>query len=124
MDVLHPGFAVYYLLGGKQCSLLAAPLIRHRIRNSPERAAAFFPAIRAGRHPVNPVLPAFDNLRVSQRWESFQPKARRFRLAMPELPRLDDLVGLAPHPGHDANRVLYRNIRDRRACQRHEKANG
>ena len=51
-------------------------------------------------------LPALHNIRGAQRREVLKPEACRFGLTVPELPRLNDLVGFANVATNDADWVL------------------
>lgn len=51
-------------------------------------------------------LPAGYDVRRSQRRQVLQPEARRLRLAVTELPRLDDLLRFADEARGNGNRVL------------------
>jgi len=50
-------------------------------------------------------------------WQAFQPQAGCLCFAMPELPRLNDLVGLADVCADYADRVFQGDERDRRVEQ-------
>ena len=86
-------------LVGKQAELVCkrrkgfgTPLLAHGIRNALIGAAAFFPAIRARRHPVNLGLTTLNANRWHQTRQVLQPKACGLHLPMAELPGLDDLL--------------------------------
>lgn len=83
-----------------------APLFGHRPSNTNKRAAPFLPPIRSRRHAVYPMFPALYDVRRSELWQPTQPQTGCLRLAMSELPRLHDLIRLAPQAGHDAHGIL------------------
>ena len=64
-----------------------------------------------------------DNLRRLEDRQAFQPKAGRFYFAVSELPRLDDLIRLAPAPGHETDRVFDGDLRDVGIGEQHEEVN-
>lgn len=90
-----------------------APLISHRFCDAMEGSAAFLPSVRAGGHPVNPVLSPVNHVGWGEVGEVLQPQAGGFGFAMPELPGLDDLIWLSDLRADDADRILYRNMLDR-----------
>ena len=49
---------------------------------------------------------AFNHLRRLQAWQVLEPQAGRLGFAMPELPRLDDLMGGGNRAADNADRVL------------------
>src|SRR5690349_9967588 len=84
---------------------LPAPLLGHRLCHTTVRPAPLTRAVRP-RHPVNPSLSTFNAMRRVQRRQVLQPQARCLRLAVPELPRLDDLIRLAHARRNHTDRVL------------------
>jgi hypothetical protein len=67
------------------------------------------PAVSRWWFMMNARSSSIDYVRRREFREPFQPKARGFDLAMPELPRLDDLVGLADSATDNADRVFDGN---------------
>ena len=56
--------------------------------------------------------------------QTLEPEAGRLGLTVTELPRLDDLVGLAPLGRHDAHRVLDGDLGDVSVGELHEEVDG
>ena len=54
-------------------------------------------------------LPAVNNVRRHQIRQILEPQTCRLSFAMPKLPRLNDLIGLANVTANDANGVLQRD---------------
>lgn len=59
-----------------------------------------------------------------EQWQSFEPKAGGFNLSVTKLPRLDDLIRLAPTRRHYANGIFDGYSLNRSLCQIHEETNG
>jgi hypothetical protein len=68
-------------------------LLPHGSSNSFVRAASVLPAIWPWRHQVHLGFPAINDLRRLQLGQVLKPEACGFDFTMPELPRLDDLLG-------------------------------
>ena len=60
---------------------------------------------------MDSLLPALNHMSRHQRMQPFQPEACGFGFAVPEHPRLYDLVRLAPKAGHNANGVFNGDAR-------------
>lgn len=73
---------------------------------------------------MNPSHAALYNVRRDQLRKILEPEAGCLRLAVPELPRLDDLVGLAIDGGHDPDWVLDGDTWNRRIDQFHKETDG
>ena len=90
---------------------LYRPLFGHSLCDAGIRLASLFPATRVvpavSATLVNSRDSTVNDIRRDKFRKVIRPKAGRFRLPVPELPRLDDLVGLSVDRGHDANRILY-----------------
>ena len=69
---------------------------------------------------MHPRYSSIDDIRRLQKWKTFQPKTRSLGFAVPKLPRLDNLVGLAPATRHQADGVLYSDLRDVGIGEQHE----
>ena len=66
-------------------------------------------------------LPALHDVRRLKLWEPFEPEARCLRLAVPELPRLNDLIRLPDLRRDHGYRVLDCNPGDRRCHEKTDK---
>jgi len=69
---------------------------------------------------MHPRYSSIDDIRRLQEWKIFQPKTCSLGFAVPKLPRLDNLVGLAPATRHQADRVLDSDLRNVGIGEQHE----
>ena len=69
---------------------------------------------------MHPRYSPIDDIRRLQEWKTFQPKTCSLGFAVPELPRLDNLVWLAPAARHQADGVLDSDLRDVGVGEQHE----
>ncbi len=69
---------------------------------------------------MHPRYSPIDDIRRLQEWKTFQPKTCSLGFAVPELPRLDNLVWLAPATRHQADGVLDSDLRDVGVGEQHE----
>src|ERR1035441_3354497 len=83
-----------------------SPLFGHRGGDAGQRATAFFPAIRPGRGAMHARCPSLNDVRWCQMWQILQPEASGLRLAVSELPRLNDLVRFTNARRNNRDRVL------------------
>jgi len=67
---------------------------------------------------------SIDNLGRPEWRQSFQPETSRLRFTVPELPRLDDLIGLSIDCGHNAHRILNGDLGNAGFGQHQEEFNG
>lgn len=72
---------------------------------------------------MNASRAAFNDIRRDQLGEILEPEAGCFNLAMPELPRLDNLVWFPVEPRHNANWVFDAHTRRRSIDARFEEPN-
>ena len=69
---------------------------------------------------MHPRYSPIDDIRRLQEWKTFQPKTCSLGFAVPELPRLNNLVWLAPAARHQADGVLDSDLRDVGVGEQHE----
>lgn len=69
---------------------------------------------------MHPRHSSIDDIRRLQKWQTFQPKACSFGFAVSKLPRLDNLIGLAPATRHQADGILNSDLRDVGVGEQHE----
>ena len=69
---------------------------------------------------MHPRYSSIDDVGRQEKRQAFQPKACSFDLAMPELPRLDDLVWLAPTCRHQADGIFDGDLRNIGIGEQHE----
>ena len=74
-------------------ALQVPPLFAHGSCNSLECNRPVPTSVRPGCHAVNAVIPTLYNVCRFQFRQVLEPEAGCFRFPMPELPRLDDLIG-------------------------------
>jgi len=100
---------------------LVRPLACHCVGNSLKSLTALFPAVRAWCHAVNPGFAPVNNIGRFERRQILEPQTGRFSLAVPKLPRLDNLIRLADLAANDADGVFDADSRDRRIHQQPDK---
>ena len=69
---------------------------------------------------MHPRYSPIDDIRRLQEWKTFQPKTCFLGFAVPELPRLNNLVWLAPAARHQADGVLDSDLLDVGVGEQHE----
>ena len=69
---------------------------------------------------MHPRYSPIDDIRRLQEWKTFQPKTCSLGFAVPELPRLNNLVWLAPAARHQADGVLDSDLWDVGVGEQHE----
>ena len=73
---------------------------------------------------MNPVTATTYDVGRGQQGEALEPKASRLRLAVPVLPRLNDLRGLRDAGRDDADRILQGNLGDGTTKERANEVEG
>ena len=69
---------------------------------------------------MHPRHSSIDDIRRLQKWQTFEPKACSLGFAVSKLPRLDNLVGLAPAARHQSDGILNSDLRDVGVGEQHE----
>src|ERR1019366_7512155 len=90
----------------------SAPLFGHCFCDAGIKARSLFPALRSGRHPVDALIAAVDDIGRLQTRQVFQPEAGALCLAMAELPGLNALGKFAVVNDDGLGALMHHGIFD------------